>query len=289
MLFTPDSSQLILGGFEFAGQAGKVQVYDVNTGTKLHDVPGLKDVIYSCAISQDGRMLATGIGNGAVHIWEFTNLKLRREILGHQLHVFSMDFSPNGHLLATASEDAPIYLWNPYAPEKPTSFPAKLTKEHREKLWQQLADNDAALAFKATCELIAHPSEAVPILEGGWNALPRATAKELQNWLEELGSEDFGVRQAAGKELERVAAQHEGWLRESLQKAASLETRRRLEKILEQIEPQRWRLSRMLEVLEQIGTVQARQFMHLLAGQEEDERLAHEAKAGLERSAKPRN
>ncbi len=158
-----------------------------------------------------------------------------------------------------------------------------LAKQDREKLWQALADTDAAVAFRAICELIAHPSEAPAVLEGGWKQLPRATPKQMRAWVADLNSDQFAVRKTATTELERFAAAHETLLRDALKQAGTLEARRRLEKILGRINPEGLRRSRMLEVLEQVHTAPARRFLQTLAEQTDDAAMAREAAAGLRR------
>ncbi len=278
--FSADSSLLVSGHFDQI--TGNMQLWDVISGKEIHFV---NEHVRCVAISPNGRMLATGGQDNKLRLWEISTGKERGQIPGHDRPVFSLDFSPGGNLLAAASGDAPIYLWNPYALKKSKTPQTKLAKEDREKLWQKLADTDAAAAFKAICELIARPNEAVGLLEDEWKRMPRATVKQMRPWVEELNSAQFAVRKNATEELVRFAASHEDMLRDALQKPASLEARQRLERILAQIEPERLRRGRMLEVLEQVRTAQARQFLQSLAEQNEDAALAREATAGLKRLA----
>ena len=83
--------------------------------------------------------------------------------------------------------------------------------------------------------------------------------------------------------MERFAFAHEDLLQKAHEQAASLEVRQRLEQILQRLDPQRLRRIRLLEVLERLGTPQARQFLQTLADQSEDRQLSREAAAGLKR------
>jgi hypothetical protein len=231
-------------------------------------------------------MLATGSSDKTLRLWEVASGKERRQIVGHEAAVFSVDFSPDGRTMAAASNDAPVYLWNPYALEESRNPAAKLAKEDRDKLWQKLAAVDAAAGFQAVCELIARPSEALPLLEDGWKRLPRATPKQMRQWVEDLSSDQFAVRKTATAELERFTASHEPLLRGALKQAGTLEAHQRLENILTRLDPERLRRSRMLEVLEQIGTAPARQFLAALALQSEDAVMASEAATGIRRLEK---
>src|SRR5205807_1828029 len=167
--------------------------------------------------------------------------------------------------------------------QKATVAEGKLTQADREQLWQRLADADAAVAFQAICQLVARTSEAVAILEDGWKRSRRATPKQVHKWIEELGSDQFMVRKTATEALHEVAADHEDFLRDAVKQTGTLEVRQRLEKIIGPPSSQRLRRSRMLEVLEQLRTVPARQFLQALAEQKEDVVAAREATAGLKR------
>jgi hypothetical protein len=134
------------------------------------------------------------------------------------------------------------------------------------------------------CELIARPDEAVALLEDGWTKLPRATSKQMRKWVEELNSSQYSLRKTATAELQRFATEHDDLLREALKQAASLETRMRLEQVLGRLNPQQLlRRSRMLEVLEQVGTAPARRFLEVLLEQKDDALMSREAAAGLKR------
>ncbi len=207
----------------------------------------------------------------------------RQRITGHESDVYSVDFSPNCRLLAAASNDAPIYIWDVYGQGKsPPRATLKLTKENQQKLWQQLAASDAAVGFQAVCELIGRPNEAVAILKEGWNNLPRAAPQQMRQWIKDLDSIEYKVRKTATAELDVFALQ-EDLLRKALEQAGTLEVRQRLEDILRRQEPQRLRNTRMLEVLERLGTAQARQLIQGLLSQTDSKELSAEAAASLRR------
>jgi hypothetical protein len=114
-----------------------------------------------------------------------------------------------------------------------------------------------------------------------------ADAGRLAQLLADLESKRFAVRQKAARELEKLGAAAESALRQALAGNPSLETRRRLEKLVDQLDfaktPGQLRLLRAVEVLEDIGTVEARQMLAGLAKGAPHTRLTEEAKASLER------
>src|SRR5262249_31360323 len=66
----------------------------------------------SVALSRDGKLLAVGMNDGEVKLWEFENFRDRGAIKAHQDLVMSVAFSPDGKTLATASTDGTTKLWD---------------------------------------------------------------------------------------------------------------------------------------------------------------------------------
>ena len=250
ILFSADSSQLMAVG-------EGVQFWDVAKGQRGRAFATDQRSFESGAIAADGRMLATGSRDGMLCLWEVATGKERGRFAGHKERVISIAFSPDGCYLAASSRDAPVFIWDVYGRETTKPPTAVLRKEERQTLWQRLADADSAVAFKAICELIIRPNEAVSLLDDGWKQSPRIPAKQIEKWVDDLDSDKFAVRNSATTELERFVTGHEELLRKALEKTGSLETRQRLENILGRLNPERLRRSRMLEVLEQIGNAQA--------------------------------
>jgi RNA polymerase sigma factor (sigma-70 family) len=283
-------AKLLLAGGNITAKANAIQLWDVATGKEVRKIHGNQECVFTVAISADGRMIATGkwkplAGDAAdtgVQLWDVATGTERGRIQGHESLVNSMDFSPDGRQLAATSADAPIYIWDVYALEK-SQFAKVLTKEDKDKLWRQLADEDAIKAFQAVRELIARPGEAVAIFQGGFKGVPRATAQQIEKWIKDLDSEQFSVRQKAEVELNLYLAGHEQLVANAFEKANSLEMRQRLELILNRLRPESLRRSRLLEVLERIGVGPARQFLQTLAEQTNDVEMSREAKAGLKR------
>ncbi len=299
-VFSADSTRLVIVGGDpgqhgfsssTLGKSNVLQIWDVATGTEVRTFRGNQERAICVAISPDGRTIATGKwdfthdGAGtdyALHLWDVATGTERGQILGHQSRVQSVNFSPDGRWLAATSADAPIFIWDVYALKKPLSPAKGLTKEDKDKLWQELASADATKAFQAVRELIARPDEAVSLLQAGWKRVPRATTEQMQKWIEDLDSNQSSVREKAQAELDLHLAGHEQLLSKALAKS-TLEQRNRLAEILNRLHPGQLQRTRMLEVLERIGSGPSRQFLQTLAGQTDDVETSREATAGLER------
>jgi hypothetical protein len=113
--------------------------------------------------------------------------------------------------------------------------------------------------------------------------LPRATPQQMLEWVRDLDSNQFAIRRIGSEKLEQFGHNHEALLRKAFEDAGSLEVRQRLQIILQRVYSQLPLRNRMLEVLERIGTDQARHFLLALASQTEDVGLAQEAAASLKR------
>ena len=99
-------------------------------------------------------------------------------------------------------------------------------------------------------------------------------------------SDRFATREAATKQLLLLGDLAEAPLREALQKQASAEARRRIETILQQssdvaVQPVRLQALRAIEVLEKIGSVEARKVLRSLAKGTPDCLITREARGTL--------
>jgi WD40 repeat protein len=181
--------------------------------------------------SPDGRMQAHALEDGSVRLVETVSGQERRVFKGHLEQVTAAVFSGNGKLLATGSADTTILIWNVYAPP---AQPKKL-----ESLWEELANEDGAVAYSALCALIRTPEESIPYLKKQLQAVTPMSADRLKELLIDLDSDRFLVRKNAMAEVQ--AALEEGRLspggfekelRNKLAGGASLEFVRRGQQLL---------------------------------------------------------
>jgi hypothetical protein len=163
-----------------------------------------------------------------------------------------------------------------------------------ERLWADLAGEDAAKAHRAVATLTAVPAKALPLLKDHLRAVDVLEGKHLQRLISDLDSEQFAVRESASQKLAFFAEQAEPALREALQGKPSLEARKRLEALYADAavagrglvrSTEVLRTLRALRILEHIGDREARQVLEMLAGGDPAARTTRQATEALRRLA----
>ncbi len=104
------------GGLLVAGEgrpdvSGAVRVFDAKTGQLTHSFREPKDVVYSVALSADGRLVAAGAADNATYIWSLADHKLLTTLKEHSDWVRTVAFSPDNKLLATGGADRNLLVW----------------------------------------------------------------------------------------------------------------------------------------------------------------------------------
>jgi WD40 repeat protein len=246
----------------------------------------------SVAFSSDGGLLAQCRFDGTVSLWETTTGKEVGRLAGHASGVGTLAFAPNGETLATGSRDTTALTWDLSALHSARKAQgAALSAEEAQARWNDLAGDDAARAFEAICSLVLAPGRAVPLLRAHLKPVAPADAEKVRRWIANLDSEDFELRERASAELAKLGESAKALLRKALADPPSAEARKRLEALLAPAPRslptgEALRQARALEVLERIGTPEARQVLEVLAGGAGEARLTEEARAALDRLTK---
>jgi hypothetical protein len=112
--------------------------------------------------------------------------------------------------------------------------------------------------------------------------------KRIGQWVADLQSGQYAVRQRATHELEKLGGQARSALEKALPDVAGVETRRRIEALLQKLEPpftspELLRGIRAIEIAERIGNVEAREFLEALAAGGRGHHVTEDARAAIGR------
>ena len=154
-------------------------------------------------------------------------------------------------------------------------------------LWEDLASTDALRADLAVWRLTGAGPRAVVLLREHLRPPPTPAAERINHLLADLDSRNFAIRQRASTELAEVIEAAAPALRRTLAAAPSLESRRRIEKLLAALDavppPEQRRRLRAVRLLEEIGGPDGRALLKSLSRGDRRFALTREAGAALHR------
>ncbi len=280
-----------------AGSGRAVRFWDAGRVWTTGRIPIDSGSLSQLRFSPDGRTLAAlagGHGERKLLLWEMASLTLRREFSVPRTGVTCLAFSPDGRILATGQADSTVLLWGTLGNPENDGRADRPSARELVGLWSDLDIPNASRVLRAMRGLVAAPKETVELLRKHLRPVDgkAAPGRAIDTLIANLDDDSFEVREKATQELERGGPVTRAAIETALEQKPSLEKRRRLEKALEkliQIAPadELLRPLRAIEVLERIGTPEARQFLKDLASGAADARLTSEARAALRRLEAP--
>jgi uncharacterized protein with WD repeat len=281
--FSPDGAILASGSDDHTVKLWEVATVRERATLQRHD-----GWVFAVAFSPDGRTLACASYDKTVTLWEVATRNLRRTLTGHTHAARAVAFSPDGKTLASTSMDETVKLWDVLAAKVEPLDSVILPPKDLETLWSTLLDDDAAAAYDAMQRLAGSPVQAALLLNERLQPVAGPTDKQIATWIAELDSDRFAVRQKAMEELAKLGRSIDPVLRSKLAEKPPLEVLQRIEQLLlaiehQQLSPESIRVLRTIEVLEHIGSTDAKRLLEKLVTSGDGALATHEAKASLAR------
>jgi WD40 repeat protein len=280
---------------ETAENSGRqfLRLYEVESGQRRDSQLKGSGEVYLFALAPGGEVLATveqvrspfGSAERArrIRLWDLVSGEEIGHFDRHRGVLHSLAFSAEGRLLVSGSADTTALVWDVSALVRDRKRPVtELSRRAFDALWNDLDSNDAARVSASFWRLVAGQQTAAFLRE----RLRPVSAIEpglMKRLLAELDSDEFAVREDAARDVEEWGEGAIPSLRKALANHPSLEMRRRIENILTRQSARNLRLLRAVEVLEHIGSDEARELLQTLAPGAADARLTREAKASLQR------
>jgi WD40 repeat protein/DNA-binding SARP family transcriptional activator len=100
------------GTLAVAGGDGLTQVWTMDTGELVADIPGHGGEVRRVVFSLDGSMMATSSSDGVVKVWDANTYENLATLTGHVAGIRALAISPDSRLLASGSEDLTIRFWD---------------------------------------------------------------------------------------------------------------------------------------------------------------------------------
>lgn len=270
-----------------------VRVWELRTGKRLAHltVPNSHGGMH-VLFADDGHTMLTTDLEGVIHLWEIATGRERARLKGHlSYEIGALTLRADGRALISGGYDSQGLVWDLTGRMPDGQW--RLTHhspEQRRAYWEALASADAKAAYRAMWQLAADPDGTIAFLREQVQPIRTPQPGQIARAIVSLDSAAFAEREQATKELEKLDEIARAELRQALSQKPSLEVRRRIEALLEDLEgvPHGKRLQalRAVEVLEHIETPQARDLLRKLAEGDAAARLTQEARRALKRDEK---
>jgi hypothetical protein len=239
------------------------------------------------AYAPDGRIMAVRCSNGQLFLIHYQSFQIAHTINLQQADEKSLPlglaFSSDSRFLA-ADNGGELLVWDLADWGGALTQYENPSDERLELVWRDLAhdEGDGTCNVQPVHQLLAiSPRQTVSFLAKKLRPAVRPDPEQVKKWIAELGHAKFTVRDHATNQLRDIGWLAKSALNEALRKESPLEPKRRMERLLEDMDsdanPEHRRQERALWVLAEIDNDAAYQLLRELAGGAPDAYLTIEA------------
>jgi WD40 repeat protein len=286
-LYSRDGKSLIIIGDR------QLRIFSTTDSRLLWHIP-LEQQPYLVGVSADGRWLASADRDQAPSTIWIRDLgskkpaKIVHELRVHMAELTSLGFTADGKYLVSSSIDGTALAWDvaQFVAAVERSVPPD--EALLSKWWNLLADSDPKKTSEAMQGFEGFPTQSVAFLRTRLRPAEGPKPGRIAELIRDLDASRFATRQRAMQELEELRELAEPQLEAVLKHRPALELANRVKQLLEKLDepltdPERLRQLRAVELLERIGTPEAKKLLENLAGGVPEAILTREAKASLHR------
>ena len=247
------------------------------------------------AFSPDERWLIVGDGRSpALHLYDLDAASSRTDytpltVQAHTGGVVELHLSPDKKYIVSTGHDGTALVWDTSkllsARLAATPYKGPNLPEDR---WTALRNVGGSDLSRLMVAMIHEPDRTVPLLAERLEPVRGPDAKTLDKWVKHLDSQQFVQRESAMKTLAELGELAEPALRAAMKQPNTVEFKLRARQLLQKLDqpesqPDRLRRFRSIEILERIGTPEARAILTRLAEGAAGARQTVEAAAALRR------
>jgi WD40 repeat protein len=265
--------------------------WEVATEKERRQIHCKPNSAWHVAFAADGQTFATAGEERTIRLHAWPTGQELGQFEGRTGSVWALTYTPDGAALVSGGLDTTATVWDLNGLKRPALQSSReLSREEFQELWADLGRDDAARAFRAVGSLAAARGRAEAYLKEQL-VLAHIDRERITKLIADLDNEQYETREAAGRALAELGSVTMPFLQKALKAPTSTEARRRLERLLTMAVKGPLPLTqvqqlRTLEVLELLGTREARQVLEPLAKGDPEARLTQEATSALDRLGK---
>jgi WD40 repeat protein len=242
------------------------------------------------AVSRDSRTVAVGCDDGLVRLWDVMSGREYLPLAAHRGRVRCLVFPADGTTLLSFGEDARVLTW-PLAKLQLDWLPkrARLDALELAALWESLSGDDPLVRHVSIRVLAAAPESALPFLRERLRKTPPINTAGVKQLVADLDKDDYEERRAAAVRLKKYGPLAIPALQEAARDDRHEAAGRVLVRLYEDYpSPAQLQEVRALEVLERLGSADARRLLKDLSEGAAESLLTRAAEASLHRLGKER-